>query len=539
MKNRIKKALGIFLALLFVISCTAGCNNGSANVSGQNSSGSNAQTQEPSSGGQSAEPAQPKEVDILRFGIGPWPTSLDPGSSVGNDTAPFFPQFFDNLLYATNDGKIESYVCESWEYVDDTAVVTEYKLKDGIFFHNGDQLTSADIKFTIERLLQGDVSYFSTNARSIISTIERVEIVDPLTFRIITSAPDPVIFSRLAAQLGVYIVPQKYMEAVGVEAFGQKPIGTGPYRVDSFGPEKITMSYFEGYTGKKPLAKAIEYVRFAEPTAMATAMITGEINFAWLITPDIADMLSGYDNIIVDAGNYSSSHLMRFNTATMDKPLRQALSLAIDRELICETLWAGYASVPLGYNYEEFGEYYVADYPGYRYDPEKAKALLAQSSYNGETITLQLVPGYYALGVEVGEAVVDMWNQIGVKAEVKFVEKNNTNSQEYAANWANGIRFSDPIGGLWLLWGEGTSIQKDIWRDVPAEFNELGARIAGELDPKARYEINRRMIEIWDEEVPGTLVYSAKRIWATSDFLEWDYVPGRLISMRAEQLSFR
>lgn len=508
-----------FLIMATIISSLAGCNY-QGNVSSL------------------SEGVEPKEtIDVFRFGIGPWPTSLDPAASIGSDTAPFFPQFFDTILYADNNGKIRSYICESWEILNDCT--SEYKLKEGITFHNGDQLTSDDIKFTIERVLEGDISYFSTNARAIISTIDHVEIMDPLTFRIVTSEADPVIFSRLAAQLGVYIVPKAYMESVGVEKFGQSPIGTGPYRVMNFTPEKLELLYYEGYKGEKPISEAVEYVHFSESTTMATAMITGEINLAWLITPDIADMLRGKNNITVDTGNYSSSHLMRFNTATMDKPLRKALSLAIDRELICETLWNGYASVPNGYNYEEFAEYYVADYPKYEYNVEKAKQMLSQSSYKGETITLQLVPGYYTLGVEVGEAVINMWKSIGVNAEVKFVEKNNTSSQEYAANWANGIRFSDPIGGLWLLWGNDTSIQKDIWHDVPEEFNRLGEQMASETDFNTRFAINKRMMEIWDEEVPGTIVYSAKRIWAVSDNLVWDYVPGRVISLRAENLSFK
>ena len=76
---------------------------------------------------------------------------------------------------------------------------------------------------------------------------------------------------------------------------------------------------------------------------------------------------------------------------------------------------------------------------------------------------LQLIPGYYAMGAEAAEAIVDMWKQVGLNAKVEYVEAIKPATITDMANWSNGLRFSDPLGGLWALWGEGTAVQKDLW----------------------------------------------------------------------------
>lgn len=526
-----RRSLALFLTLAMILALLTACG-------GNNTTPPAASGDAGSSGGAApapAEPAAPEMLDIIRIGTSSWPASLDPGVAMGKTKTNILPQVFDTLLYCENDSTVSSYICDSWSMVDD--LTAEFKLKDGVTFHNGAPLTAADVKYSFDRILKDDTGYVDPNIGAVVKTISEVQAVDDKTVRITTAAVDPILFDRLASYLSVYIVPQAYLEEVGTDVFATQPVGTGPYKVDSITPESLKLSYYEGYYGDAPAAKALEYRYIAEETALVTALITGEIDITTYLGTSSAKMLEGQNNITIFNQPASASHLLRFNTHASDKYLRQALSLAIDRQLLIDTLWDGYASVPNGYNYEEFGQYYVKDYPNvYTYDVEKAKELLKQSSYSGQTLSFQVVPGYYAMGTEAAEAIIDMWKQIGVNAKIDQVDAIKTGTIVDLANWSNGLRFSDPLGGMWALWGEGTGPQRDLW-DAPARFNELGQLMQSETDVAARNALYSEMMSIWDDEVPGTILYCPDSIWAVRKGLTWNYQSGKAVNFRAGYLT--
>ena len=486
-------------------------------------------------GGGGSEEAE--KVEKVTIGLTSWPTSLDPAALMGKQNTPWLAQVYDTLLYCNNDGTVSSYICESWEMLDE--LTAEFKLKEGITFHNGDPLTAYDVAYSYDRVLNDETGYINANIPGVVATVADIEVIDDLTLRMSSAEPDPIFFDRLAARLGVWIVPQNYLEEVGTDVFGTQPMGTGPYKVDSISPESMMLSYYEGYYDEAPLAPVVEYRYISEETALVTAMVNGDIDMVPYLSTTAADLMSGYDNINVFNVADSTSHLLRFNTKTgptSDKLLRQALSLAIDRQLLVDSLWGDYAWVPNGYHYEEFGRYYIDDYPAYEYNVDKAKELVAQSSYDGEEFTFQVVPGYYAMGVEAAEAIVDMWSEIGVNCKIEYVEAIKTKTITGVANWSNGLRFSDPLGGLWVLWGEGTGPQKDLW-DAPERFNELGNLMEVETDDAKRTEYYREMTQIWDDEMIGTILYCPNAMWAVRDGLAWDYAAGRAMNIRAGYLT--
>ena len=517
-----KAAVALAAAMLFAMTQLAGCGGGGEKKAADKGA------------------AGAKQVETLKVAISAWPKNLDPVVKMGKTSTPIITQVFDTLLYVDNNGKLTSYICDSWKKIDDTT--TEYKLKKGITFQNGDPLTAKDVKFSYERVLNDKSGYVDPNVRAVVGTIASVDAVDDLTVRIKTKRIDPIIFNRVAARLGVYIVPEGYLNKVGKEKFGTQPIGTGPYKVESITPEKLKMTFYDKYYGKKPIANKIEYRFIKEDTALVTALSNGEIDIVPLyLSIPAADMLKNVKGITIMNKPSSTSHLLRFNTnkpVSNDKKLRQALSLAIDRKLLADTLWKGYASVPNGYNYPEFGEYYVKDYKTYEYNPEKAKQLVKESNYKGEVFSYQLIPGYYPLGTEVAESIVDMWKKIGVNAKVENVDAIKPATIKNVANWSNGLRYSDPLGGLWVLWGEGTAIQKAAWK-APARFNELGHQLEVEPDVAKRNAVYKEMLQIWDDEVPGTILFCPNDIAAFRDGLDWSYTPGLSINFRDGYLKLK
>lgn len=521
-----KKTLALILALLLCVTALFGCGNDDVDTTtkgGDSVSGTTGETQAP----------EPVYLDTLTIGISAYPTNLDPSITVGNNYSSIENQIFDRLLYNTPDG-VTSYICESWSQVDD--LTHEFKLKAGITFHDGSALTAEDVKFSFDRhLLDVEVEY-NTNVTTLLETIESAEVVNELTLRLHLKYNDPVIYSRLGASLSLYIIPKDYFETVGKDQFAIAPVGTGPYKLTSYTPEEMELTYYEGYYGEKPVAEKVIYKKITEESAMLAGLVNGELDVALSTTTTTNQAAAQYDNLNVFSVPHSTSHLIRFDTADTDKYLRQAMSLSINRQLLIDTIFAGEGYVPNGYNYPVFGDYYIEDYPAYEYDVEKAKELLKQSSYNGEELIWTVRSGYYKGYEQAAEAIVDMWKELGINVKIEAVDKVKYNETLCMGPWSNGLRFDDPIGGLWVMWGADTTTQNKLWKDVPERFNELGQQLLTETNVEARREAYRGMLQIWDEEVPGIILYCLNSSWIVRDGLEWDFTPGYSINFRAEYL---
>lgn len=518
-------------AMLLMISLIAGTMSGCSGGAKQNGTAESTKTETIVSQEQGEDTGQ-KELDVLRIGVADLPKHMDPMRDVGNTGIRIHYNIFETLLLADQKDSFNQkpMIAESWERLDDYTV--EFKLRKDIKFHNGDGMTSKDVKYSFDRLKK-DLSGLEL-ASSLMLTIKEVEIVDDYTVRLLTDIVDPILEDRVASSWGSWILPADYLEEVGDEAFALKPVGTGPYKVVSYSPQKIELERFEDYWGEKPAAKRIEYIVYPETAARITALVTGELDIIAQLPPDQVATVEADNNLRVISKNIANMHALRFNTQygpLKDKRLRQALALAIDRQLLADTLWGGKAIVPKGHQYVEYGDMYFDDYPVAEYNLEKAKKLVAESDYNGEPINYELRNGYYTFGNEAAEAIVDMWKAIGVNAQVKFVEKQE---MEQISNWSNSMRFPDPAGGLWLLWGEGSTPSKVHWVDMPQEFVDRGRELSSITDENRRKELAREMMEIWDDEAPGALLYYPFESWGIRKGLDWEPYSSQTMDFRAD-----
>src|SRR5712664_2006456 len=177
----------------------------------------------------------------------------------GGDIAKFDPHFstasneirwsfnvFDNLTSRHPDGKLYPSLATEWKLQGQTTWA--FKLRQGVKFHNGDPFTSADAKFSLERTYDPNVK---TMVSTVFTTIDRIEAPDPFTLLIHTKKPDPLLPARLAFY-GGQIVPKKYLESGGNDAFNAKPVGTGPTRFLSWvKDDRLTLEGNPDYFGGK------------------------------------------------------------------------------------------------------------------------------------------------------------------------------------------------------------------------------------------------------------------------------------------------
>lgn len=474
-------------------------------------------------------------LDTLRIGVAALPGNMDPTLNVGNTTIRIQYNVFETLLTADpNDGSLSGMLAESWSRIDDYTV--EFKLREDVLFQNGDPMTAKDVQFSFDHLKEEIDG--NTLAKSLMSTIDHVDVIDDYTCRVVTAEPDPLLEQRLASSWGAWILPKDYITEVGNDAFALNPIGTGPFKVVSYSPEKIVLTRFDGYWGTTPNVKNIEYVLYAENSSRITALSTGEVDIITQLPMDQVSIIEQTAGLHVESMNITNMHVVRFyidggDGIVNNKQFRQALSYAIDRQLLSDAFWGGKAIVPNGHQYFEFGDLYFGDFPKEEYDVEKAKALLAESGYNGELITYELKDGYYTYGNEAAEAIVDMWKSIGVNAQVAF--KDSADGDTMVRNWSNTMRFPDPAGGLWLLWGSTEPTK--TWATMPQEFIDAGKVLTTSMDPEARATAARTLMEIFRDEVPGILLYYPCENWGVRDGINWVPYSNQTMDFRAENFS--
>lgn len=468
-------------------------------------------------------PSTVQAAKELRVGVGNFPPTFDPHKEVSLTASRVMYNVFDTLIFMDPDDNsiLSPGLALSWDRISDT--VMEIKLRPNVFWHNGDPFTSKDVKFTFERALYTEGKF--SLARSLLSVIKEIETPDDLTVVLTTEHPDPVLEYRLASTWGAWIVPANYIEVSGDDHFIRNPVGTGPFKVISYAPNLIVMERFADYWGPEANVDVIRYLEIPEASARVTALVNNEVEIIEPVPADLVSMLQRYDYLRVVSNEHQLIHLLVYNTQNplmQNKLFRQALNLGIDRDLIVESLWTSGASSTRGHQFPDYGPMYLGDRPYTEYNPEKAIKLVKESGYKGETVYYDLIPGYYDSDVEAAEIIIEMWKAIGVNAEIRFTSKFWQNEDFGVHPWSYAMRFPDPVGGLWLLWGEFGSRQSNKqWVNVPPRFNELGHELSYVLDFEKRLEIFREMLDLFEDEAPGTTLWRPAITWGINNKVEW------------------
>mgnify|MGYP005756920435 CR=1 FL=1 len=541
-----KKRLGILAGMMAAAMALTACGSsgessgttGSQTTASQTTDSQAETTQTETS--QASQDGQSTELDVLRVGLAALPTDLDPDKSIGIASIKLFYNMFDTLLFTDKEGEICGQLAESWEWQDDTTL--NVTLREGVTFQNGEPCTSEDVKFTFDRILSG---YGDGTIAVLYETLDSVEIVDDLTVSFKLKEPDAAFEQRLGSIWGASIVPKDYVEEVGDEAFQTAPIGTGPYMMTEYSPEKYVLERYDGFWGEAPAVKRIEFIAYPEASARMTALITGELDIINDVPGDAVETIQNTEGLNVVGTPIKNIHIYTFNTKDensimSNQQFRQAITMAIDRQQLVDTLWTDYAKVPNGHQFESYGDLYIEDYEGVQYDPETARQLVEESGYDGEeVISIEMADGYYTNGNQAGEAIVSMLADVGIKAEVVFTDVFSFQADIRA--WSSASRFDNPLGALWLLFGPGSGPANEetgSWTPTE-EFVQAGQTLIESQDLEEQREAARTLLEVFDTYCPGTYLYQAEDLYGIRDGLEWDmtYCENQIMPFRAGDLT--
>src|SRR5713101_4385221 len=333
------------------------------------------------SGVHAAGQTQPEGQLFIAFDTTIAPTYLDPAETSGIAT-PFV------FLYALHDALIKPLpgndmvpcLAESWTESPD-GLVYEFKLREGLTFHNGDPFTAEDVKFSFFR-------YKGTSANLLHEKVKAVEVIDTHRLRFVLHAPWPdfLTFYAGTATGASWVVPKTYIEQVGDDGFKRHPVGLGPYRFVCSNPGvEMVLEANERYWRKVPAIKSIVFKGVPERPTRLAMLKTGEADIAYLMIGDEGLAVKADPKLRLASVVPPAVWYLEFpeqwdpKSPWHDRRVRLAANLAIDRQAINEVERQGLGR-PTGSIIPSTFDFYWQP-PLYPYDPARARQLLAEAGY--------------------------------------------------------------------------------------------------------------------------------------------------------------
>jgi peptide/nickel transport system substrate-binding protein len=349
------------------------------------------------------------------------PAWFDPAESTGLIT-PFM------VLYALHDGMVKAMpgqlqapsLAESVTASAD-GLTYDFALRPGVLFHNGDPVTSDDVKFSFTR--------YHGNASSLLKQrVDAVETPDPLHIRFKLTEPWPDFLTFYAGATGAgWIVPRKYVEKVGDDGFRKAPIGAGPYKFVSFEPGvELVLEAFDQYWRGAPHVKRLVLKVIPDEATRLAALKRGEIDIAYSVRGELAEELRRTPGLTLKPVSVQGTFGVYFadqwdpKSPWYDLRVRRAACFAVDCKGINDALTMGFSHVTGSALFPDMFEFYWQP-PAPVYDPAQAKRLLAEAGFpNGFDAGQYFCDSSYA---NIGEAVVNNLHEVGIRCKLRPVER--------------------------------------------------------------------------------------------------------------------
>lgn len=427
-----KRFIAAALAAVMLLSVTA-C-GGSGDPSSPAASGS-------SGGGAGTEAGY---QDTFTIAVNNNQEIMDGQMNVSNDLV--LPQVYSYLIKRDLDGNIVGDVAESWEVSEDELTWT-FHLKKGVKFHSGKELTAADVKATYDRLLNKDdpVRYTQT-----MGFIDHCEIVDDYTIQLVTLEPAGPMEASLTLRANTLLNKDyidKYGKDLGKDVASVD--GTGPFKLVEWNKdEDMHLVRHDDYFGGPAATENIVIQIVPEAAARSIAIESHQVDAAQGITAEEVLRLKDDPTINVFSIPGPGCHLFQFNCShpiVKDTKIRQAISYALDRESLVETLYGAMGEKPrdsvapaAAFGYINLGVI--------KQDQEKARQLLAEAGYpDGFEMNL-MCTDVYTKGVQAGEIAAAQLAEVGIKANIVTVDRAT-----FSAAW-NGLTPEEfPDWGMFLM----------------------------------------------------------------------------------------
>jgi peptide/nickel transport system substrate-binding protein len=469
------------------------------------------------------DPDEPQYGGTLYIGQDFGPQDLDPTVSGAWASTNIQELIFTALLRWNKDMEIEHDLATDYEIVDETTYV--FYLRDNVVFHNGQDFTSQDVKFTFERILDPDTG---SPRISLFNAIESIDADDDYTVQFNLSRVLAPLVRYLATVPHGAIIPDG---ASGEELNSEAP-GTGPFRfVEHVLDQEVRLAKFEDYYEEGlPYVDEVVFRLLGDDTSISAALTGQSVHITWLKDPrvaqNVAERTEGLHSVPGVSSRYIPIHFDLTEPPFDDVRVRRAMSLALDRERIVEAVLAGFGSVGTFLPPSQLAGYTGdgSDLPYYTQDVEQARELLAEAGHETLEVPEFKVVAANDLDVQCSQLMQEQWAEAGIDV--------NVNPMEVGAileDWRSGNYKMAMVG---TVWSPDPDAEVSRFRsDSPfgsamgisdAEIDELIESGRTELDDDQRAEIYEQIQERALDQVYIIVPYTYPLRWE----LAWDFVHG-------------
>lgn len=462
----------------------------------------------------------------LRVGFSADALTLDPANHRKRETETIIRNMHDGLLTRTPDMKLAPELAESWEQVDGTTY--EFRLREGVTFHDGTPLTAEDVKYTFDRLtVEGFMDGQTSPRKSLLGPLESVEVKDENTVVFKLSEPWPIFPAMLPFQ---EVVSKSFVEKVGHQGMATQVNGAGPFKLADWRKgDSVIMERYDGYYGGAtdipPVDKAcVERVIFRvmpESASRVAALLAGDVHIINELPAHAMKQVENNPDTEVMTVNGTRSFFVALNNTKPpfdDARVRQAANHALNKQLIIDRILNGTATPLNGVlSPDAFG--HNPELPEYEYDVEKAKALLAEAGHpDGIDVTLD-VEGAFK---DQAEAIASLLTKAGIRTKVQVGEASILKEK-----WAGG---GEKEGDMWMTsWGNGSLDPVGIFNPTlqtggrgnysgysNPEVDRLLQQASVELDRAKRAEMYRQAQVIVNRDAPWIFLWLPQDVYGVS-----------------------
>lgn len=464
------------------------------------------------------------------------PQSLDPHAVTAVNDFRILMNIYEGLVrYAPGTLEVEPALAESWNVSAD-GLVYEFSLRDGVSFHDGAPLDAEAVTFNFERMLDEEHPFHDTGPFPLsffFSSVQSVEAVDPLTVRFTLEAPYAPFLSNLAYPTGLIVSPAA-VRAHGKD-FGRNPAGTGPFRfVEWVSNNRVVVEANPDHRDGAPALQAVVFRPITDANTRVAEMLSGGVDVMVEVPPDNLAMFR--DDPQFDVHEQAGPHLWFLILNTREGPMadrrvRQAVNYAIDKTTLVENVLSGTAEVAAGPTPPAFAWAYNEALEPYPFDPDKARALLAEAGQEGAALTFYVTEGGSGMldPVAMGAAIQADLARVGLDVTIETYEWNtflgrvNPGLEGKADMAEMAWMTNDPDTLPYLAlrteaWPENGGFNSGYYSNPEVDALLEAARRATDQDERAR--LYREMQVIVQEDAPWAFIANWKQNAVTSARVE-------------------
>ena len=463
------------------------------------------------------------------------PKSMDPAAVTAVNDFRILVNMYEGLTrYKSGTLEVEPSLATAWEISDDGTEYT-FTLRDSVSFHDGTAFNAEAVKFNFDRMLNEDHPFYDTGPFPLsffFSAIEETTAVDDTTVKFKLNAPYAPFLSNLAYPTGLMVSPDAVKKSG--KDYGRSPVGTGPFKFAEWrSNEAVVVERNDDYWGEKAGTEAVVFRPITDGNTRVAEMLAGGIDLMVEVPPTSLGQFEGDDyQVAQQAGPHVWFLILNAKEGPFaDKRVRQAANYAINKEAIVNDVLEGTATVAAGPTPPAFAWAYNDSLTPYPYDPDKAKALIAEAGAEGAELTFYVTEGGSGMldPVPMGTAIQADLKAVGFDVKIETYEWNAFLGEvnpglEGKADMAEMAWMTNDPDTLPFL-----ALRTEAWPDkggfnsgyyANAKVDELLEAARTETDQGKRASLYREMQTIVQEDAPWVFVANWKQNAVTNNRVE-------------------